>query len=75
MVSEKSLSFRGRLSRLTVRCPGCRQVWLAPGLSGGDKHICKKCGVACVSAGPEVARRPPGLPRLPALPNTAEARA
>jgi predicted Zn finger-like uncharacterized protein len=48
MVSEKSLGLRGRLARLAVRCPECRQVWLAPGLSGGDKHACKACGTVFV---------------------------
>ncbi len=44
MVSEKSLRLRGRLERMVVRCPGCRQVWLAPGLAGGDAYACKGCG-------------------------------
>ena len=48
MVSEKSLGLRGRLARLAVRCPECRQVWLAPGLAGGDKHACKACGAVFV---------------------------
>ena len=52
MVSENSLGLRGRLARLAVRCPECLQVWLAPGLAGGDKYACKACGavfVKCVS--------------------------
>lgn len=59
MVSEKSLGLRGRLARLAVRCPECRQVWLAPGLSGGDKHACKACGavfVKKVSVSPQPSR-------------------
>jgi predicted Zn finger-like uncharacterized protein len=48
MVSEKSLGLRGRLARLAVRCPECRQVWLAPGLAGGDKYACKACGAVFV---------------------------
>jgi DNA-directed RNA polymerase subunit RPC12/RpoP len=62
MVSEKSLIFRGRLSRLTVRCPDCQQVWLAPGLSNGDKYVCKNCGAAFVNTEPEDSRRPRDLP-------------
>jgi predicted Zn finger-like uncharacterized protein len=48
MVSERSLGMRGRLARLAVRCPECRQVWLAPGLAGGDKYACKACGAVLV---------------------------
>lgn len=48
MVSEKSLGLRGRLARLAVRCPDCQQVWLAPGLAGGDKYACKACGAIFV---------------------------
>jgi predicted Zn finger-like uncharacterized protein len=48
MVSEKSLGLRGRLARLAVRCPECRQVWLAPGLASGDKYACKACGAVFV---------------------------
>ena len=48
MVSEKSLGIRGRLARLAVRCSGCQQVWLAPGLAGGDKYACKACGAILV---------------------------
>ena len=48
MVSEIALRLRGRLDRLAVRCPECRQVWLAPGLSGGDAYACKACGAVFV---------------------------
>ena len=72
MVSEKSLIFRGRLGRLTVRCPDCRQAWLAPGLSGGDEYVCKNCGAALVSTETEVSRRPPELPRPLTPPDTVE---
>ena len=50
MVSERSLGLRGRLARLAVRCPECRQVWLAPGLAGGDKHSCMSCGTVFVKS-------------------------
>lgn len=72
MVSEKSLIFRGRLSRLTVSCPDCQQAWLAPGLEGGDPYVCKNCGAAYVSAGPEGSRRPHELPRPPTPPDEVE---
>ena len=61
MVSEKSLRFRGRLSRLTVKCPDCQQVWLAPGLASGDKYGCKECGAVFVKKGAGGSRRR-GLP-------------
>lgn len=48
MVSEKSLGIRGRLARLALKCPECRQVWLAPGLTGGDRYACKACGAVFV---------------------------
>ena len=50
MVSEKSLGLRGRLARLALKCPECQQVWLAPGLAGGDKHVCKACGAVFVKS-------------------------
>ena len=62
MVSEKSLSFRGRLGRLTVRCPDCQQVWLAPGLSDGDKYACKSCGAVFVKMEGGGSRQPRDLP-------------
>jgi hypothetical protein len=34
-----------RLSLLTVSCPNCRVVWLAPGVMHGDRHVCKECGL------------------------------
>jgi len=67
MVSEKSLSFRRRLSRLSVRCPDCQQVWLVPGLSVGDKYACKKCGAACIKVEPEISPKPRDL-RCPLTP-------
>lgn len=72
MVSEKSLIFRGRLGRMTVKCPDCRQVWLAPGLSNGDKYVCKNCGAALVNSEPEISRRPRNLHRLPTPPDAVE---
>ncbi|HWS53927.1 MAG TPA: hypothetical protein VN228_07365 [Pyrinomonadaceae bacterium] len=65
MVSEKSLNIRGRLRRLTVVCPECRQVWLAPGLASGDEHVCKRCGAAFVNKGPDAPSRPRDLLRAP----------
>ena len=75
MLSEKSLCFRRRLSRLTVRCPDCRQVWLAPGLSGGDDYVCKNCGAALMSTEPEVSRRQPDPPRPLTPPDAVETHA
>lgn len=72
MVSEKSLIFRGRLSRLTVRCPDCQQAWLAPGLSGGDKYVCKNCGAAFVNNALGGSLRPRELPCPPTPPDTVE---
>jgi ribosomal protein S27E len=57
MNSEKSPSLRGRLNRLTVRCPDCRQVWLAPGLAGGDEYACKQCGTVFLKRRAVVTRR------------------
>lgn len=51
MLSEKSLTLRGRLDRFMVRCPGCRQVWLAPGLAAGESYACKACGAVFVKRG------------------------
>jgi len=62
MVSEKSLLLRGRLDRLMVRCPGCRQVWLAPGLARGDSYACKACGAVFVKTGGAPSRPPRSLP-------------
>ena len=64
MVSERSLVLRGRLDRLAVTCPGCRQVWLAPGLAGGDTYACKACGAVFVKTGSAPPRPPRDLPRL-----------
>lgn len=61
MDSEKSLSFRGRLNRLTVRCPDCQQVWLAPGLASGDRYACKACGAVFVKKEAGVSQPPRGL--------------
>ena len=72
MVSEKSLVFRGRLGRLTVRCPDCQQAWLAPGLAAGDECVCKNCGAAFVNTEADVSRRPRDLPCPPTPPDTAE---
>ena len=72
MVSEKSLIFRGRLSRLTVRCPDCQQAWLAPGLSAGDKYVCKNCGAAFVNTEPKVSRQLRDLPCPLAWADTGE---
>ena len=63
MVSEKSTGLRGRLARLAVRCPECRQVWLAPGLAGGDKHACKACGAVFVKRAGGPSRSPLDLQR------------
>ena len=72
MVSEKSLIFRGRLGRLTVRCPDCRQAWIAPGLSAGDQCVCKNCGAAFVNVDPEDSRRTRDLPCPLTPPDAAE---
>jgi uncharacterized paraquat-inducible protein A len=72
MVSEKSLIFRGRLSRLAVRCPDCQQAWLAPGLSAGDECVCKNCGAAFVNTGTEASRQPRNLPRPLTPPDAVE---
>jgi ribosomal protein S27E len=66
MVSEKSLALRGGLGRLMVRCPGCRQVWLAPGLAAGERHACKACGAVFVKRVSAPVRSPRDLPPPPA---------
>ncbi len=58
MVSEKSLLLRGRLDRLAVICPNCRQAWLAPGLARGDTYACKACGTAFEKRGNAAPQRP-----------------
>lgn len=59
MVSERSLVLRGRLARLAVRCPGCSQAWLAPGLGGGDSYACKACGAVLARGAAGAPARPP----------------
>jgi len=72
MVSERSLALRGRLDRLAVECPDCRQVWLAPGVAGGDRYVCKECGAVLVKAegGAGTSRQSPDA-QLPAAPRAA----
>jgi len=67
MVLEKSSSLRRRLDRLAVRCPDCRQVWLAPGLATGDEYACKECGGMFVKKGAVGSERSRDLlsPHLP----------
>ena len=69
MVSERSLGFRGRLDRLAVSCPDCQQVWLAPGVAGGDRYVCKKCGAVLVKSG--TPRQPPDASH-PATPKAVD---
>lgn len=33
---------------LTVWCPSCENLWLAPGLGHGDTYACKVCGLKLV---------------------------
>ena len=72
MVSEKSLSMRGRLNCLTVRCPECQQLWLVPGLAGGDEYVCKRCGAAFLNRGREAPRQTYDLLRPRTSPGAVE---
>jgi hypothetical protein len=63
MASERSSALRGRLERLVVRCPDCRQVWLAPGLAGGDTYACKACAAVLSKKGGGASRPPRELQR------------
>lgn len=63
MVSEQSLGLLRRLGRQAVRCPGCQQVWLAPGLAGGEQYACKACGAIFFKKCGEVSPPPRDLSR------------
>lgn len=48
-MTDREILNSGRRRQLRiVRCPHCAIKWIAPGVRGGDSHVCKECGLSFV---------------------------
>ena len=52
MESQHSLSSNRNVHLPTTKCPNCRMIWIAPGLSQGDTYECKRCHLSFVVCEP-----------------------
>jgi hypothetical protein len=48
MESQDSINSSSVIHLLTIRCPNCDMIWLAPGLIEGDAYVCRDCGVSFI---------------------------